>query len=571
MLWKKVGKTRVAPVTLKIVLAFSLFILLSSFTTNYINLIYTRSVLLNLMNQLLVKDLKNVYSYCSNQYQIYKYDKDLESSVKTIETKGLHEIKNDKAIILGIKTDGKIFFQSSKEQYVKKYRHFTDKETLGIMKTRMNEAKEHPDGKRGDEGYVYFSFNDETYFGIYKYNPNWEVYILRAEELNEFHKETNRIFWIVSIMIIAITLLIGVIGIFILRHILRYIDTITTAIMKMVEDQELGLIDMSNATNDDITYLGTAFNSLSSTIDNLVSIFRKFANKDIVHKAYKDREIRLEGSRKELTVLFTDIKSFTFITETLGTDIIKLLNLHYDRAIREINNYDGVIGSIIGDALLAVFGVLEDSYENKSYQSILSAYKIQDVAGMLREEMNTVKDKLEMTKGTLTKDEERVHKAVLLEVGVGIDGGEVFYGTLGSYIRMTNTVIGDTVNSASRLEGLTRVYKTPVICSEFIKLDIEANVEDHGMHFLEIDTVMVKGKTMGKKVYWPILESDIDDKMKRHLSSYKSGLILYYEGDWVQANKKFSRCKLPMAAEFKQRTTGKCPKDWNGIWEMKTK
>ena len=556
---KKVGKSHVTPISLKIVITFSLFILLSNLTSNYINLAFNRTEHFNLMNQLLTKDLKSVYSFCNNQSQIYQFDKDLEASIKSIEKKGLHEIKNDKAVVLGIKPDGTILFQGGK---VKKHKTFSDSENLGIMNKKLSE--------KTDEGFLYFDFNEEEYFGIYKFNKKWEVFILRAEELNEFQRESRRIFRVVSVIIIVVTLIIAVIGVLILRFILRYIDIITASIMEMVESQKLGIIDLSKATNDDITYLGTAFNSLSSTIDNLVSIFRKFTNKDIVQKAYRDREIKLEGSKQDLVILFTDIRSFTFITETLGTDIIKLLNLHYDRAIREIIRFDGVIGSIIGDALLAIFGALEN-IENKSYQAIIASYKIQEVTRDLRKEMNGIKKKISSEKGKLTDAEKKVHKAVLLEVGVGIDGGEVFYGTLGSYVRMTNTVIGDTVNSASRLEGLTRIYNIPVICSEYVKIDVETNVEDHGMHFVEIDTVQVKGKTTGKKIFWPIMEKDFSDKVKKHVSFFTSGLALYYEGDWKQAREKFVKCKLPMAEEFKERTTGKCPKKWNGIWEMKTK
>ena len=119
--------------------------------------------------------------------------------------------------------------------------------------------------------------------------------------------------------------------------------------MTMVESQQLEIIDLKGAPNDDITYLGVAFNTLSSTINTLVTIFRKFVNEDIAIQAYREKEVKLEGTQRELTILFSDIKSFTFITETLGPDIIKLLNLHYDKSIREIVKYDGVIGSIIGD------------------------------------------------------------------------------------------------------------------------------------------------------------------------------------------------------------------------------
>lgn len=560
MLGKKVNNVRVVPVTAKILFVFILFVLLSNFTTNYINLVFNRAHLYNQMNQLLMKDLKDLYNYCSNQYEIYQFDNELERSVASIEQKGLHELKNEKAVVLGINPDGTMMFQASK---VPKVEAFGNSDTLAKMKDNLTNGK--------DEGNVRFTFNNEKYFGIYKYNPQWDIFIVRAEEHDEFFRETNSIFRTVSIIIIIITLIIAVVGGYILNYLLRYIGRISKAIRDMIQQQHLTLIPLDGATNDDITYMGTAFNSLSSTVGNLVNIFQKFANQDIVAKAYQERQVKLEGSQKELTILFTDIKSFTFITETLGTDIIKLLNLHYDRAIREIVQLDGVIGSIIGDALLAVFGAIDDTTKNKSYLSVQAAYKIHEVTEALRIRMTGIKDDIERERGKLSPEENKVFKAVLLEVGVGIDGGEVFYGTLGSYVRMTNTVIGDNVNAASRLEGLTRVYKTPVIVSEFVKKDIEDNVPNHGISFIELDTVMVKGKTKGVKVYWPVLDTDLDEHMEKGLSAFEAGLQLYYKGDWTNARKRFARCKLPVADEFKERVKGKCPRGWNGIWEMKTK
>lgn len=560
MFGKKVNNTRVVPVTLKITIIFSLFILLSNLTTNYINLVFNRTELLNTMNQLLTKDLKSIYSYCNNQYEIYQFDKNVQRSLDGIEQKGLNEIKNSKAVVLGVAEDGTMLFQAS---HIDRKKTFDDPNMLNYMKGRLAQDV--------DEGYIYFTFNGEIYFGIYKFNPRWKVFLVRAEEMNEFYAESRRIFRDVSIIIISITLVIGIIGVFILRYILRFINIMTESIMRMVKTQQMDIIDMSRATNDDITYLGTAFNSLSSSIDNLIGIFRKFANRDIVIKAYRDGEVKLEGTRRELTIFFTDIKGFTYITETLGNDIIKLLNLHYDRAIREVLKQDGIIGSIIGDALLAVFGALEDAYQNKSYQAVQAAYKVQDVTRSLRERMTQIKDRLEENEGRLTPVEMKVFKAVLLEVGVGIDGGEVFYGTLGSYVRMTNTVIGDTVNAASRLEGLTRIYRAPVICSEYVMNDILNNVENHGIQFLEIDTVQVKGKTTGIKIYWPILARDYDADLEAEVLLFSEALQMYYRGEWPAAHRKFRRCKLPVAEVFQERTRENCPKGWNGIWEMTTK
>jgi len=563
MFGRKVNNTRVFRVTTKIVLAFALFILLSNLASNYINLLFNRSELLRLMNQLLIKDLKVMYTYCNNQYEIYRFDRNLEESIRSIESKGLNEIKNEKAVVLGIKRDGTMHFQASR---INKLERFNDIVALNTMISHVKEGQ-----SEGSEGHLNFYFNNEEYFGLFKYNPKWDIFILRGEEKNEFFSESKLIFFQVSMIIVAITLISAVIGIFILRKILRFIDVITDSIMKMIQKKELGLIDLDGATNDDVTYMGVAFNSLSSTVGNLVNIFQKFANQDIVRKAYNEREVKLEGTKRELTILFSDIKSFTFITETLGNDIIKLLNMHYDRAIREIIKYDGVIGSIIGDALLAVYGALDDSSDNKSYQAVHSAYKLHEVTELLRLRMDKIKNEIEDEKGKLTRDENKVYKAVLLEIGVGIDGGNVFYGTLGSYVRMTNTVIGDNVNAASRLEGLTRVYKAPVICSEYVKSDIEKNVENHGIYFLEIDRVMVKGKTKAQKIYWPVMESEIDESFRKDLSAFELGLELYYKGKWTDARKKFARCGLKVADVFKERTSERCPSNWDGVWQMTSK
>jgi len=559
---KKINNTRVFPVTTKIILIFTLIILVSNLTSNYVNLVYNRTEQVKLLKQLLAKDLMDIYSFANTQHEIYQYNQNLSLSIEGIKNKGIHDLKRDKSIALGIRPDGTLMFQSSLK--VKQYEKFDDMKSLKLMVD--NSAKDIA------EGFINFDFNQEKYIAIYKYNKKWDIFMVRGEEENEFYQSTRVIFRDISVIIILFTLISALVGIAFLKFIVRYLEIITSSIMKMVQNQQMDLVDLRGAPNDDITYLGVAFNSLSSTINNLVNIFRKFANKDIAIKAYRDRQVMLEGTQKQLTVLFSDIKSFTFITEMLGHDIIKLLNLHYDRAIREVIKYDGVIGSIIGDALLAVYGVFDESATNKSLQAVTSAYKIQEVAESLRKKMDLRKERIIAEKGRLSQEEENVYKAVLLEVGVGIDGGEVFWGTIGSYVRMTSTVIGDNVNSASRLEGLTRIYKVPVICSEYVKDDIEKNAPGHGLVFVEVDTVQVKGKTIGKKVFWPVPEAEYTRKLKTEVGYFSEGLELYYDGEWKKAYRLFAKCKLPLAEVFKDRTRNyECPRKWNGIWEMKTK
>ena len=129
----------------------------------------------------------------------------------------------------------------------------------------------------------------------------------------------------------------------------------------------------------------------------------------------------------------------------------------------------------------------------------------------------------------MTEAEDRVFKAVLIDVGVGIDGGNVFYGNIGSDEHMTNTVIGDNVNSASRLEGLTRIYHLPVICSEYVKNEVEKFSDKYT--FYEIDTVQVKGKTEGKKIFFPVSLEEGEPELKTKFGLFETALSAYYSGD----------------------------------------
>ena len=335
----------------------------------------------------------------------------------------------------------------------------------------------------------------------------------------------------------------------------------------MQQNQKLEIIDLSSSPNDDITYLAASFNSLSSTINNLLGIFQKFVSKDVVAKAYNEHQIRLEGKRRNLTILFSDIKSFTYRTETLGNDIIDLLNVHYDRVIHAVHENRGVIGSIIGDAILAIYGTAFS--KKKSFEAVESAWNITRLTAQLREKMILRRTEIEKER-TLTEAEDRVFKAVLIDVGVGIDGGNVFYGNIGSDEHMTNTVIGDNVNSASRLEGLTRIYHLPVICSEYVKNEVEKFSDKYT--FYEIDTVQVKGKTEGKKIFFPVSLEEGEPELKTKFGLFEIALSAYYSGDWNSARKSFKDCGLEAAQVFLERMGRlNAPDGWMGIWTMTTK
>ena len=557
ILGTKISGVRVVPIATKIIALFAVFILVSNFSSNFINLTLNRGELLKLTNRLLVKDLKELYGQASNQYDIFEYSKNLPEAILALENAAVRDLTGSRSFSGAFRPDGSLLFWASQDR---RPEGFNDTVALQTMIASLDTS--------GGEGRIRFNLANRSYFGMFKFNPKWDAFLIRAEEESEFYADTQAIFIRVSILIAGITLICLVIGIILINRILRFMTRFAADLMKMQNDQKLDFVNLEGAPNDDVTYLGASFNALSSTINNLLVIFRRFVTKDIAQRAYSDRSVLLDGTTKELTILFSDIKGFTYMTETLGNDIIDVLNLHYDKAIRHIHDKDGIVGSIIGDALLAVFGTMKTG-GNKSVEALDAAVGIQKVAAELRSALKARTDAIIVERGKLNPMEQRALRAILVEVGVGLDGGEVFYGNIGSYERMTNTVIGDNVNSASRLEGLTRIYRVPIICSEFVRN--EALRADAPYRFVELDKVQVKGKLEGKKIYWPVPISQVDAEMEEQIACFEHGLALYFKGDWKKAGDIWADCRLPMVEDFQLRLDGVKPDDWNGIWAMKTK
>ncbi|MBP5568588.1 MAG: adenylate/guanylate cyclase domain-containing protein [Treponema sp.] len=558
-IFSRVGKTRIIPLGLKILLIFICLILLSNFATNVISVQLEQKEIITLNNEIMVDQLKELYNNASTQYQIYMFSSNRYECMQAICKSSQSTFKNPNSVALGISKEGLMGFMISNNagEY---WNRFVDQTALDKMNTNLENGI--------TEGSLKFNMIGNDYIGVYKYQADWDYFLIRAERNSDISNNTRRIYLYISIIILSLTIVFVILGFIIINREFKTVRDITRDLYEMQKKKQLDLIDLSEATNDDITYLAASFNSLSSSVNNLLGTFQKFVSKDVVKKAYTDQKIALEGSQQELTMLFSDIKSFTYRTETLGNDIIDVLNVHYNRVIHNVHENCGVVGSIIGDAILAIYGTLDSEY-SKSFNAIKAAWDITRVTANLRETMIQRKEEVEKRR-KLTESEQRVFQAVLLDVGVGIDGGKVFYGNIGSNEHMANTVIGDNVNSASRLEGLTRIYHLPVIVSGYIKDEVEADTDRY--KFFEIDTVQVKGKTEGKKIYFPFDTQEMDNALLENYDLFEKGLEAYYKGDWKAARKHFKDSELEVTEVFLERMGLKgAPDKWSGIWTMTTK
>lgn len=565
-IFSRVGKTCIIPIGLKILLIFIVLILLSNFATNYISLQLSQRQIINLNNTIMVEQLKELYSNSSNQYQIYTYSGNEDDSNESMRKVAATGFSNPNSVAFGLKEDGSFEFLNCNNELAM-WTRFVDKDSLD----RLIELRQ--DGI--SEGSVSFRNHDGEYFGVYKYQSDWEYFIIRAEKRSDLETNNRRVYLYTSLLIMGLTLLFIVLGYVILNKEFAPLRSFTADLISMQKKKQLDLIDLSKAENNDVTYMAASFNSLSTQVNSLLDTFQKFVSKDIVAKAYSGKNVGLEGSQQELTMLFSDVKSFTYRTETLGNDIIEVLNVHYNRVIHNVHENRGIVGSIIGDAILAIYGTMEDRM-SKSYNAIRSAWDITRATAGLREAMLKRREEIEKTR-QLTESEEKVFQAVMVDVGVGIDGGKVFYGTIGRndandprQAHMANTVIGDTVNSASRLEGLTRIYHLPVIVSGYVKDEVLK--ESARYKFFEIDTVQVKGKTEGKKIYFPFDTNEMEDSLLVKYATFENGLKAYYDGDWKTARKIFKEVDLEVTEVFLERMGLKsAPEDWSGIWTMTTK
>lgn len=559
-LFRYVGKTRIVSITLKIVTVVTIFLLLSNFATNYINLVMNQKEIVNLTNDLMVKELKEIYTFASTQYDIFQFSQDRQEALDAITEKATKLMKTETSRTIGISPRGEFVFQAGGSA---PFEQFPDADALQEIFARREKDNT-------TEGVIFFTTDEGEHIGAYKYMDKWDAYIIRADSMKQMMSSSNKIFIRIGIIIFILVILFLGLTAYSVSYMLRFVRKISDQMLDMQNKQEMEILKLDGAPNDEISYLGTSFNALSSTINNLMNIFRKFVTKDVVTKAYQEQEIRLEGRQMELTILFSDIRGFTYMTETLGNDIINLLNVHYNRAIKHIHEKHGIVGSIIGDALLAVYGTLPQK-GNKSLNALYSAYEIHEVVKELRNEMKEKRIQIEAENGPLSEKEEEIYKAVLIDVGVGIDGGNVFYGNIGSFERMTNTVIGDNVNSSSRLEGLTRIYQTPIICSSYVVDEITKETDQ--FIFIELDTVQVKGKTEGKKIFVPVdTKAPNAEEEIENYKIYSKALQAYYDGDWSLARKEFTKCNINCKNVFLDRIKkSKAPEDWRGIWTMSTK
>lgn len=242
-------------------------------------------------------------------------------------------------------------------------------------------------------------------------------------------------------------------------------------------------------------------------------MFQKYVPQDVVDEIIHNPARVLEGKDKNVTILFSDIRSFTTISESMKPDVVvDSLNRYFTIMVDIIYKRRGVIDKYIGDAIMAVFGAPKE-YGDDIQQGVLAGLEMLENLDMFNKS-------------------QRDKRLKEFHIGIGINYGPVTVGNIGTAQKMDYTVIGDAVNLASRLEGLTKEYKVPIVVSENTKEAVK-----NYFYFREIDRVIVKGKNKPVKIFQPA--RNLNKKEKEAWKIYNKAVSLFVERQWDESERAF--------------------------------
>ena len=289
----------------------------------------------------------------------------------------------------------------------------------------------------------------------------------------------------------------------------------------------------------------------------ITGLFGTYVPKELVAEMSKNPgEYSMRGESREMTVLFSDVRNFTSISEGLTPEGLKdLMNTYLTAMTEKVQEKRGTIDKYIGDAIMAFWGapVSDPDHATHALESAIA-----------------------MQKGLRGLDAEFAKRGwPSLAIGVGLNCGVMSVGDMGSKFRRSYTVMGDSVNLASRLEGLTKEYGVGILVTENIVKAAPSFV------YREVDKVRVKGKLEGVAIYEPLgKRSEVGEQTQVETDRFHKGIDYYRKQRWDDAEQVFKnlayaspdtklyRLYLERVAHFRRNPP---PANWDGVFVFTTK
>jgi adenylate cyclase len=289
----------------------------------------------------------------------------------------------------------------------------------------------------------------------------------------------------------------------------------------------------------------------------MASLFGEYVAPELVEVMAEDpQHYSMEGDKRDLTILFADVRGFTTISEGLeANELREYINLYLTAMSEDIRGNRGTLDKYIGDCVMAFWGAPVALPDHAS-RAVATAILMQQSTKKLNDDF--------IARGWPP-----------LRIGVGLNTGQVRVGDMGSKIRRAYTVMGDPVNLASRLEGITKEYGVGIVVGEMTKRAAPK------FAYRELDRVKVKGKNEPVAIFEPIgLEAELDEATRTELETWHTALALFRAQQWDEAavilntlhdlHPEFYLYKLGLMNIERYKIDPPGP-DWDGVTTYKTK
>jgi class 3 adenylate cyclase/HAMP domain-containing protein len=486
----------------------------------------------------------------------------VEAAKRAVEQYGSSIILSESEIIFALDRDGNLAMATSDP-------FLQPAEKTALMEILRRENHGLQTSVIGGEKRIFQSF----------YFTPFDWYILISEKEKVFYSDANSIA-IQTIITLAVSVAVAVLLlIFITRGLTNPLGRIVQAMNKIIETADLSS-RVEVEYRDETGKLASVFNQMTEELDRAYGqikryafdavlagkkeerirhIFQKYVPNDVIERFFASPEKMLVGDNRKLSILFSDIRSFTTISEGLAPDdLVNSLNRYFSGQVDIIYNRKGIVDKYIGDAIMAFWGAPE-KHDDDALQSVLSGLEMLDSVAKFNENQRK-----------LGKCE--------FQIGIGLNYGEVTVGNIGSERKMDYTVIGDAVNLASRMEGLTKTYHSDILISESLFEELRKSSSNTGLFFRLLDTVAVKGKTRGVRIF--TVKKTLTLAEQKVWPLHNQGMKLYYSRSFREAAEKFKEALKILPEDFNaENICRRCmdyaanppPENWDGVEVMKTK
>jgi class 3 adenylate cyclase/HAMP domain-containing protein len=424
------------------------------------------------------------------------------------------------------------------------------------------------------EGWSRFSVSGESRVGVVARLDQFGWTVIASEAEQTFFAPVQRItvqsLWAAGITIVAVLIVISIMA----RLITSPLKEAVHAMERVIREGDLENT-IEARLNDETGRLADSFNHMTRSLDaayrdikqyalnaayaerresKIRTVFQRYVPQQVIDRFFESPESMLVGEERPLTVLYSDIRGFTAFSETHDSRVVvESLNRYFALMVEVIAGNSGVVDKYIGDAIMAFYGAPVPS-EHSAHDAVMTAFQMRTAL----EDFND----WQKTKGRAP-----------FQIGIAVNHGPVTVGNIGSDRKMDYTVIGDMVNVASRVEGLTKVYRQPILITESVRRYVR------GVFPVRmVDRVQVKGRERGLAIW--TTQPSVTHEEEEAWKLYHAALLNYYGRDFTTAKGQIRRAAEMMPGDylcelFVERIDA-CLKDppgsgWTGLVKMETK